>query len=78
MEELSHGRAAAGTIAGRLTTREVQVLRHVAAGRTNPAIAAELCISEKTVARHVSNIFLKLDLSTRSAATAFAYRHGLA
>ncbi len=60
-----------------LTTRELQVLRLVSAGKTNQAIAAELLISEKTVARHVSNIFAKLGLSTRAAATAYAYQHGL-
>jgi DNA-binding NarL/FixJ family response regulator len=53
------------------------VLRLVATGLTNRAIAARLRISEKTVARHVSNIFLKLGISTRSAATAYAYRHAL-
>ena len=53
------------------------MLRLVASGRTNRAIAAELVISEKTVARHVSNIFTKLDLPSRAAATAFAYEHGL-
>jgi DNA-binding CsgD family transcriptional regulator len=63
--------------AGGLTAREVQVLRLVAAGRTNRAIATDLFISEKTVARHVSNIFSKLGLSSRSAATAYAYRHDL-
>jgi DNA-binding NarL/FixJ family response regulator len=60
-----------------LTGREMEVLRLIAAGNTNRAIAAELVISEKTVARHVSNIFTKLGLSSRSAATAFAYEHGL-
>jgi DNA-binding CsgD family transcriptional regulator len=60
-----------------LTTREVQVLRLVASGKTNKAIADELGISEKTVARHVSNIFTKLDLSSRAAATAYAFRHDL-
>jgi DNA-binding NarL/FixJ family response regulator len=49
----------------------------VATGRTNRAIAAELVISEKTVARHLSNIFTKLGLSSRSAATAYAYAHDL-
>ena len=44
---------------------------------TNRAIGAELFISEKTVARHLSNIFAKLDLATRSAATAYAYEHDL-
>jgi DNA-binding NarL/FixJ family response regulator len=60
-----------------LTDREREVLRLVASGKTNRAIAEALGISEKTVARHVSNIFLKLDLSTRSAATAYAYEHRL-
>lgn len=62
---------------GRLTGREVEVLRQIAAGKTNRAIATELAISEKTVARHISNIFTKLDLSSRSAATAYAYQHKL-
>jgi DNA-binding NarL/FixJ family response regulator len=62
---------------GKLSSRELEVLRLVAAGLTNRAIAGRLGISEKTVARHVSNIFLKLGLSSRSAATAYAYRHAL-
>ena len=53
------------------------MLTLVAAGKTNRAIAAELFISEKTVARHVSNIFTKLGLSSRAEATAYAYKHGL-
>ena len=53
------------------------MLRLVAAGESNRAIAAELVISEKTVARHVTNILTKLDLRSRSAATAYAFRHGL-
>ena len=64
--------------AGGLSTREVQVLALVATGRTNREIAADLVISDKTVARHVSNIFAKLGVSTRSAATAYAYEHDLA
>jgi DNA-binding NarL/FixJ family response regulator len=60
-----------------LTARELQVLRLVAAGKTNKAIAVELGLSEKTVDRHVSNIFTKLDVSTRAAATAYAYQHRL-
>ncbi len=63
--------------AGTLTGRELQVLRLVATGMANRAIAAELLLSEKTVARHLSNIFTKLDVSSRSAATAYAYEHGL-
>ena len=63
--------------AGGLTSREVEVLRLIARGLTNPVIAEKLHISEKTVARHVSNIFLKLDLSSRSAATADAFQHEL-
>jgi hypothetical protein len=49
------------------------VFRLVATGKTNRAMAAELFLSEKTVDRHVSNIFNKLDVSSRAAATAFAY-----
>jgi DNA-binding CsgD family transcriptional regulator len=60
-----------------LTQRELQVLRLIAAGRTNKAIATVLEISEKTVDRHASNIFTKIDVPTRAAATAFAYRKGL-
>ena len=63
--------------AGGLTAREVQVIRLVAARSSNRAIAAELAVSEHTVARHLQNIFAKLDVSSRSAATAFAYEHGL-
>ena len=64
--------------AGGLTPRETEVLRLVAEGKTNRVIALDLYLSEKTVARHLSNIFAKLDVSTRSAATAYAYQHGLA
>jgi DNA-binding CsgD family transcriptional regulator/tetratricopeptide (TPR) repeat protein len=60
-----------------LTPREQQVLRLVAAGTTNKAIAAELVLSERTVDRHVSNIFTKLGVSSRAAATAYAYEHEL-
>ncbi len=61
-----------------LTPREAEVLRLVAAGKTNRDIAVELVISEHTVARHLQNMFVKLGVSSRSAATAFAYEHGLA
>ena len=67
----------AAALPGGLSAREVEVLRLVAAGLTNRAIADALTISERTVDRHVSNIFTKLDVSTRAAATAFAYEHGL-
>lgn len=62
---------------GGLTAREAQILRMVATGATNRAIAAELFLSEKTVARHIANIFLKLEVTSRAAATAFAYEHQL-
>jgi DNA-binding CsgD family transcriptional regulator len=63
---------------GQLSSREVEVLRLVAAGHTNREIAARLIVSEHTVARHVQNIFTKLDVHTRTAAAAVAHRHGLA
>ena len=53
------------------------MLRLIAAGKSNRAIAEELFISERTVERHVSNILIKLDVSSRSAATAYAYEHQL-
>lgn len=62
---------------GGLTLREVEVLRLVAGGLSNPEIAAELVLSEKTVARHLSNIFTKLAVRTRTAAAAFAFEHHL-
>jgi ATP/maltotriose-dependent transcriptional regulator MalT len=67
----------AGGDAHGLSGREVEVLRLVAAGKSNREIAAELVISEHTVARHVQNIYRKLDLSSRAAATAFAFEHDL-
>jgi ATP/maltotriose-dependent transcriptional regulator MalT len=60
-----------------LTRRELQVLRLVAGGETNRSIATELVLSERTVDRHVSNIFTKLGVSSRAAATAYAYKHQL-
>jgi DNA-binding CsgD family transcriptional regulator len=60
-----------------LTPRELQVLRLVATGRTNKNIALALALSEKTVERHVSNICTKLDVPSRTAATAYAYEHRL-
>lgn len=60
-----------------LTMRELQVLGLLAAGKTNHAIASDLVLAEKTVDRHVSNIYTKLGVSSRAAATAYAYRQGL-
>jgi DNA-binding CsgD family transcriptional regulator len=60
-----------------LSPRELEVVRLVAAGRSNQAIAAQLVLSEKTVARHLSNIFGKLGVGSRTAAAAYAYEHGL-
>jgi ATP/maltotriose-dependent transcriptional regulator MalT len=71
------GRTGTEEAATPLTRREVEVIQLVAAGRTNRAIAGELFLSEKTVARHLANIYTKLDLSSRAAATAYAYDHGL-
>jgi len=67
----------APTAISELSPRENEVLALVSAGKTNRVIAVELFISEKTVARHVSNIFTKLGLSSRSEATAYAFKHGL-
>ena len=61
-----------------LTTREVEVLRLLTQGRSNCAIAAELCISEKTVRNHVEHIYAKLGVSNRTGASLFAIEHGIA
>lgn len=60
-----------------LTARELEVLRVLASGSTTKAIAAKLVVSERTVDRHISNIFSKLGVSSRAAATAYAYEHEL-
>lgn len=60
-----------------LTARELQVLRLISTGRTNKEIADELCLSERTIDRHVGNILSKLDVPSRTAATAYAYDHKL-
>ncbi len=60
-----------------LTARELQILRELATGKTNREIAEALVISDHTVRRHIQNIFAKLGVSSRAAATAFAFRHGL-
>jgi DNA-binding NarL/FixJ family response regulator len=69
--------AGSGTDTHGLSARELEVLRLVASGKTNKVIAGELFLSEKTVDRHVSNIFGKLNVSSRAAATAWAYQHRL-
>jgi DNA-binding CsgD family transcriptional regulator len=75
VEALARSGAASNTHG--LTERELQVLRLLATGTTNHAIANELVLSEKTVHRHVSNIFTKLGVSSRAAATAYAYEYHL-
>ena len=62
---------------GSLTARELQVLRLISTGRTNKEIADELCLSERTIDRHVGNILNKLDVPSRTAATSYAYDHKL-
>ena len=66
-----------GQDVGGLSAREVEVLRLVGTGKSNRAIANHLGLSEKTIARHVSNIFTKIEVPSRAAATAYAYEHGL-
>jgi DNA-binding NarL/FixJ family response regulator len=66
-----------GSGPGRLTAREVEVLSLVAQGLSNRDVAAALVLSEKTVARHLANIFSKLGVTSRTAAAAFAFEHGL-
>ena len=73
----SLARAIADDAFGPLTAREVEVVRLVAAGKTNRAIADELYLSEKTVERHLSNVFVKLAIRSRAALTAYAYEHAL-
>jgi ATP/maltotriose-dependent transcriptional regulator MalT len=65
------------TLPAGLTDREVEVLRLVAAGKTNNEVAADLYLSVKTVSRHLSNIFTKVGVTSRAAATAFAFEHNL-
>lgn len=67
-----------GELPAGLTEREVEVLRLVAAGHTNREIAVRLVLSEHTVRRHLQNIYVKLGVSSRTAASAFAFRHHLA
>ena len=73
VEELLHPTRALGP----LSAREIEVLKLVAAGKTNHAIAAELFVSERTVHRHISNIFDKLGVHSRTAAASYAIQHHL-
>jgi len=66
------------TLPGGLTEREAEVLTLIATGKSNREIATSLFISQKTVARHLSNIFTKLGLPSRTAAAGYAFEHGLA
>jgi DNA-binding CsgD family transcriptional regulator len=75
LEQLDERSAAVTRAIGGLTAREVEVVRLVAAGHTNRGIADALFLSEKTVARHLSNIYTKLGIGSRAAATAWAYDH---
>jgi DNA-binding NarL/FixJ family response regulator len=79
--DLAHARSlragARPSDAHALTTRELEVLRLIATGKSNKDIAGELVLSERTIDRHVSNIFTKLRVGSRTAATAYAYEHGL-
>ncbi len=72
----ARARPTSGPLA-RLTERELEVLRHVAAGRSNDEIAEALVISPKTASVHVSRILAKLDVSSRTKAAALAYEAGL-
>jgi DNA-binding CsgD family transcriptional regulator len=76
-EDESAARGAADDAAP-LTRREQEVLRLIASGHQNKAIAAALGMSERTVARHITNLYAKIGINTKAAATAYAIRHGLA
>lgn len=69
--------ADARAAAGEPTPRELEVLALVASGKTNREVARALLISDHTVRRHLQNIFVKLDVPSRAAATAYALRHQL-
>ena len=75
--ELELRRRGIAVMPGGLTTRECEVLRLVASGASNKEIAAELVLSGKTVSRHLSNIFTKIGVASRSAATAYAFENGI-
>ena len=62
---------------GDLTPREIEILRRIADGATNKQVAEQVCISEKTVGRHLANIYAKLGVSSRTAAVAWAHANNL-
>jgi NarL family two-component system response regulator LiaR len=76
MAEVARGSATTAELDG-LTPREIDVLRLLAAGRSNRALATELYVSERTVKAHVSNILAKLQVTDRTQAALWAVRHGL-
>jgi len=76
LDTLAGSAVGADPTGGALTPREVEVIRLVVSGRTNRAVANDLFLSEKTVTRHLSNVYAKLGISSRAAATAYAYDHG--
>ena len=77
LAELDAALRASNPLPDGLTTREAEVVRLVAEGLSNRVVAEKLFLSEKTVARHLSNVYLKLGIASRAAATAYAYEHGL-
>ena len=77
MADVASSLLAPATAPDGLTAREVEVLRLVAVGRSNAQIATALVLSEKTVARHLSNIFGKLEVGSRTAAAAYAFERHL-
>jgi DNA-binding NarL/FixJ family response regulator len=78
LEDETEAGGAQPPFAAALTSRELEVLRLLAAGLTNREIAVRLVISEHTVHRHVTNLYRRLGVSSRTAATAYAHTHGLA
>src|SRR5207253_10161589 len=77
LESFAGGSVATTAVPDGLTDREAEVLRLLAQGHTNRVIAEQLFISEKTVATHISHIFTKAGVTSRAAATAYAYERGL-
>ena len=77
LSDLSSDRLSTHTSAHALTTREVEIVRYVAAGMSNKEIASQLVYSEKTVKNYLSIIFQKLGIRDRTQAAIFALRHGL-